>query len=201
MSAATIARLKITLDDVSPAILRRVEVPFDIRLDRLHLTVQAAMGWTDSHLYEIRVGDVGFSTPDPDADWVGDFLDARKARLDDILEDIGTRKLVYLYDFGDGWEHTIKLDRLADPERGVVYPRLIEVRGRCPPEDCGGPFGYAELLDAIADPKHERHAELTEWIGDGFDPEADDAEALITQVAALAKSWLRKSTRKRPKNR
>ena len=67
MSADTIARLKITLDDVSPAVLRRVEVPFDIRLDQLHLTIQTAMGWTNSHLYEIRVGDVGWSTPDPDA--------------------------------------------------------------------------------------------------------------------------------------
>ena len=90
MSADTIARLKITLDDVSPAVLRRVEVPFDIRLDQLHLTIQTAMGWTNSHLYEIRAGDVGWSSPDPDADWVGDFLDARKAQLDNILEDIGT---------------------------------------------------------------------------------------------------------------
>ena len=145
MSAATIARLKITLDDVTPVVLRRVEVPFDIRLDRLHLTIQTAMGWTNSHLYEIRAGDVGWSTPDPDADWVGDLLDARKAQLDNILEDIGTRKLVYLYDFGDGWEHTIKIEHLADPEPGVLYPRLIEVSGRCPPEDCGVPWGYAEL--------------------------------------------------------
>ena len=88
------------------------------------------------------------------------------------------RKLVYLYDFGDGWEHTIKVERLADPEPGVLYPRLIEISGRCPPEDCGGPWGYAELLDAIKDPKHKRHAELTEWIGEGFNPEADDAETL-----------------------
>jgi len=72
------------------------------------------------------------------------------------------------------------------------------VRGRCPPEDCGGPFGYAELLEAITDPKHERHAELTEWVGDDFDPEADQAEALIAEVAALAKSWSRKSKRKGP---
>ncbi|HJZ18240.1 MAG TPA: plasmid pRiA4b ORF-3 family protein [Stellaceae bacterium] len=92
MSADTIARLKISLDDAKPAVLRRVEVPFDIRLDRLHLTIQAAMGWTNSHLYEIRAGNVGWSTPDPDADWASDFIDARKARLGDILEDIGTRR-------------------------------------------------------------------------------------------------------------
>ena len=140
MSADTIARLKISLDDAKPAVLRRVEVPFDIRLDRLHLTIQAAMGWTNSHLYEIRAGNVGWSTPDPDADWASDFIDARKARLGDILEDIGTKTLAYLYDFGDGWEHTIKIEHLADPEPGVLYPRLIEVSGRCPPEDCGGPW-------------------------------------------------------------
>src|SRR6476646_9123856 len=165
MSADTIARLKITLDDVEPTVLRRVDVPFDIRLDRLHLTIQAAMGWTNSHLYELRAGDVGWSTPYPDADSSGDFLDARKARLDDVLADIGTKKLIYLYDFGDGWEHTIKVERLADSAPGALYPRLIEVSGRWPLEYCGGPCVYAEMLEAIADPKHEHHAELTEWIG------------------------------------
>ena len=136
MSAATVARLKITLDSVKPAVLRRVEVPFDIRLDRLHLTIQAAKGWTNSHLYELRARDVGWSTPLPGIHGGGDFLDARKARLDDVLEDIGTKTLRYIYDFGDGWEHTITIERLADPEPGVLYPRLIEVSGRCPPEDC-----------------------------------------------------------------
>lgn len=188
MNADTIARLKITLDDVKPAVLRRVEAPFEIRLDRLHLTIQAAMGWTNSHLYEIRAGDVGWSTPSPEQDWSGDFLDARKARLGDILEDIGTKTLAYRYDFGDRWEHTIKVERLAEPEPGVVYPRLIEITGRCPPEDSGGPFGYADLLEAIKDPKHERHAELIEWIADDFDPNVVDAEWLIAEVAALAKT-------------
>ena len=201
MSADAIAQLKITLDDVKPTVLRRIEVPFDIRLDRLHLTIQAAMGWTNSHLYEIRAGDVGWSTPNPDADWAGDFIDARKARLGDVLEDIGTKKLVYLYDFGDGWEHTIYVERLVDPEPGVLYPRLIAVSGRCPPEDCGGPFGYADLLEAIKDPLHERHSELTEWIGDEFDPEADDAKYLTAGVVALAQTWTRKSASKRTRRR
>jgi hypothetical protein len=90
MSADTIARLKITLDDVKPTVMRRVEVPFDILLERLHLTIQAAMGWTNSHLYEIRAGNVGWSTPYPDADWANEFLDARKARLGKVLEDVRT---------------------------------------------------------------------------------------------------------------
>jgi hypothetical protein len=141
MSANTVARLKITLDAVKPTVLRRVEVPFDIRLDRLHLTMQAALGWTNSHLYEIRAGDVGWSTLYPEADWPEDFLDARNARLDKVIEDVGTKTLRYIYDFGDGWKHTIKIERLTDTEPGVMYPRLIAATGRCPPEDCGGPWG------------------------------------------------------------
>jgi hypothetical protein len=191
MSAATIARLKITLDDVKPAVLRRVEVSFDIRLDRLHLTIQAAMGWTNSHLYEIRAGDVGWSTLYPEADWPEDFLDARKARLDKVSEDVGTKTLRYIYDFGDGWEHTIKVGQLTHPEPGALYPRLIAATGRCPPEDCGGRWGYAEFLDAIRDPAHERHAELKEWIGCDFDPDHVDSEKLAAHVATLAKQWAR----------
>ena len=91
MSPETIARIKVTLNDVEPEILRRIEVPFDIRLDRLHLTIQAAMGWTNTHLYEIRGRDVGWGIPDPD--WGDGPLDARKARLDDVLEDLGTKTL------------------------------------------------------------------------------------------------------------
>jgi hypothetical protein len=191
MSANPVARLKITLDVVKPTVLRRIEVPFDIRLDRLHLTIQAALGWTNSHLYEIRAGDVGWSTLYPEADWPEDFRDARKARLDKVIEDVGTKTLRYIYDFGDGWEHTIKIEQLTAPEPGVLYPRLIAATGRCPPEDCGGPWGYAEFLDAIRDPAHERHAELKEWIGCDFDPDNVDSEELAAHVAMLAKQWAR----------
>jgi hypothetical protein len=195
MSAASFAWLKITLDDVKPAVLRRIEVPLTLRLDRLHLAIQAAMGWTNSHLYEIRAGDVGWGMTDPD--WGDGPLDARKARLIDVLDDAGTKTLRYLYDFGDGWEHTIKVERLLDPDHGVVYPRLIDATGRCPPEDIGGPWGYAEFLDAIRDPKHERHVELKEWIAYDFDPKIVDTEGLAEEVAALAKRWSRSPTTRR----
>jgi len=197
MTAATIARLTITLDDVKPAVRRRVEVPFDIRLDWLHLTIQAAMGWTNSHLYEIRAGGVGWSTPDPSADWAGDSLDARKDRLDDVLEDVGAKTLKYVYDFGDGWEHTVKIERLLDPEPGLLYPRLIDAKGHCPPEDVGGPWGYAEFLEAIVDPAHERHRELKEWHGRDFSPHVVDIDRLARDVAALAQHWSRTPTAKR----
>lgn len=195
MNAATIARLNITLDNVEPKVLRRIEVPLSIRLDRLHMTLQATLGWTNSHLYEIRVGDTGWGVPDPD--WGDGPLDACKATLLAILEDTGAKALRYLYDFGDGWEHTIKIERLIDTETGVLYPRLIEAVGRCPPEDVGGPYGYDEFIEALADPKHERHTELRECAGDDYDPYLLDADALAENIAALARRWSRKPTTKR----
>ena len=195
MTEAAIVRLKVTLDDVEPKVLRRVEALFSIRLDRLHLTLQAALGWTDSHLYESRARDVGWGVPDPD--WGGGPLDARKAAIVDVVEDTGAKTLRYLYDFGDGWEHTIKIERLIDPEPGVLYPRLIEAVGRCPPEDVGGPWGYAEFLEALADPRHESHDEMREWAGDDFDPHLLDVSALKASVEALAKRWARKPARKK----
>lgn len=196
MTADAIARLKITLDDVSPQVVRRIEVPLTLRLDRLHLVLQAALGWTNSHLYELRAQDVGWGIPDPD--WRDGPLDARKARLADVLQDLGTKTLRYLYDFGDGWEHTIKIERAGPAVPGVLYPRLVDAIGRCPPEDVGGVPGYDELLAALADPKHERHAEFTEWIGPGaFDPHDVDLEALASDVQALAKRWQKKPAVKR----
>jgi len=168
MTSNSIARLKIALDDVRPAVLRRVEVPLTIWLDRLHLVFQAAMGWTNSHLHEIRARDVSWRVPDPDG---GEGpLDTRKTRLLDVLQDTGAKTLKYLYDFGNGWEHTIKVERIKDPMRGLTYPLLIDAVGRCPPEDVGGPWGYTEFLEAIADPKHESHAEMVQWAGEALIP-------------------------------
>ena len=113
-----------------------------------------------------------------------------------VLEAAGTKTLRYLYDFGDGWEHTIKIERVADPEPDVAYPRLIKPAGRCPPEDVGGPWGYADLIEALDDPDHERHAEMREWVGEGYDPRKFDAEFLKSDVAALAKRWSKKPASK-----
>lgn len=198
MIAAGIAQLKITLDEVEPAVMRRVEVPLRIRLDRLHLVFQAAIGWTNSHLYEIRARDVGWGIPDPD---YGDGpLDGRKAHLADVLEDIGTKSLKYLYDFGDGWEHSVRVERITEAVPGIAYPRLIAATGRCPPEDVGGPWGYHDFLEAIADLDHEQHAESVKWIGENFDPTAVDTERLARDLAALAKRWSRAPTPRRKRS-
>ena len=121
------------------------------------------MGWTNTHLYEILARDTGWGIPDPD--WGDGPLDARKARLIDVLEDVGTKTLKYLYDFGDGWEHTVKVERIAAPEPGAAYPRLIEAAGRCPPEDVGGPWGYAELLAAIDERWHSAAKHIRDEAG------------------------------------
>jgi hypothetical protein len=120
-------------------------------------------------------------------------------KLIDVLEDAGTKTLRYLYDYGDGWEHTIKVERMIPADTTIASPRLVEASGRCPPEDVGGPWGYAEMLEALADPGHERHAEIREWVGDDFDPHAFDAEPLRANVAALAERWSRKPAAKKPR--
>ena len=192
MTAASIAHLKVTLDEVEPTVLRRIEVPLAIRLDRLHLALQAALGWTNSHLYEFRARNTGWGIPDPD--FGGGPLDARKARLVDVVEDVGVRSLKYLYDFGDGWEHTVRIERITDAVAGVAYPRLTEAVGRCPPEDVGGPWGYGAFLEAIADPDHEEHEERLTWVGGNFDPAVVDIEGHARALATLAKRWSRSPT-------
>ena len=109
-----IARLKVTLEDVEPAVMRRLDVPLRIRLDRLHLVLQAAMGWTDSHLYEFRAGGTGWGIPDPD--FSGGPLPAAKTTLFDLIEDTGARTIHYLYDFGDGWDHAVRIERIGEPD-------------------------------------------------------------------------------------
>jgi pRiA4b ORF-3-like protein len=190
MTAATqIARLKVTLDDVEPAVVRRIEVPLGIRLDRLHAVLQAAIGWTNSHMWEFRARDVGWGIPDPG--WDDGPQDAAKVTLLAALEDAAVKNFTYLYDFGDGWEHTIKVEHIGKAVPGELYPLLLGATGRCPPEDIGGPPGYAEFLEAIADPNHDRHDELSEWYAADFDPNAVDVLAIRRHLANLAKRWSR----------
>ncbi|HQT77691.1 MAG: hypothetical protein B7Z80_09400 [Rhodospirillales bacterium 20-64-7] len=188
MPTPSVAVLKITLDDVEPAVMRRIAVPADIRLDRLHLVIQAAMGWTNSHLYEFRIGDTGWGEPDPYGFRDGP-LEAKKGRLAAVLADAGRKTFDYLYDFGDGWSHTVMLEKVAPAVEGEPTIRLIDAVGRCPPEDCGGPPGYEELLEILGDPDHEEHEERLEWCGDPFDPLDAGRPALESAIAGLARGW------------
>ena len=190
-----IIELAITLDGIKPAVKRTVQVPLNIRLDRLHLTIQAAMGWTNSHLYMFAAGGATWGIPDPD--FGGDDLPANKTTLSELIEVTGARKVTYIYDFGDDWVHTIKLGKRREPVPGELYPRLTKIEGRCPPEDVGGFPGYAMFLEALADPDHPEHDELTEWYGGAFDPNTPDSDELRLEVLKLAKRWKPKRQAKR----
>ena len=191
-----IARLKITLDRVKPQVLRRVEVPIELRLDRLHLVIQAAMGWENCHLYEFRAGSARWGIPDDELGWgLGDGpLNAKKATLAELLQP-ARGKFKYWYDFGDDWFHTVTLEKLVPAEPDVIYPRLIAAKGHCPPEDVGGPWGYAEYLKAIADPTHDRHEELIDWRGPGFDPIDADEIGIRKRLDRLAARFYKPKTR------
>jgi hypothetical protein len=168
-----IYRIKVTLLGASPPIWRRLLVPADLTLAQLHDALQAAMGWEDDHLHEFRIGQQRFGVPDPDDRLMGipDVSSERAVRLSTVLGRIGA-KAVYTYDFGDGWEHAIVLEKRLPADPNLTYPLCTAGRRACPPEDCGGIGGFYDLLEAIRDPNHDRHEEMLDWVGDDFDPAA-----------------------------
>ncbi|WVX48042.1 hypothetical protein ROLI_011200 [Roseobacter fucihabitans] len=111
-----------------------------------------------------------------------------------MLEDSGARSIRYIYDFSDSWEHRLQIGAFTDAKPGDLYPRLTDISGRCPPEDVGGFPGYEEFLEAMADPKHPEHANLTEWYGGVFDPDTPQEDELRFQALKLAKRWKPKKT-------
>jgi len=199
MTNDTIARLKITLADVSPRVLRLIEVPFGIRLDRLHETLQATFGWTNSHLWGFEAGGANFGPRSPVDFAFGDpVLDARKVTLAELIEDTGAKDFFYIYDYGDYWEHVIQIERLLDVDPAAHYPRLLKAESARPPEDIGGPPGYEEFLAAINDPEHERYAEFAEWFGENrFDASTVEAEMINAELARLSKRWNRKPAKRK----
>jgi hypothetical protein len=190
----SIIEIKVTLEGIEPAVTRTLQVPADIRLDRLHLALQAAMGWTNSHLYMFEADRATWGVPDPG--FGGEDLPANKTTLGQVIEDTGKKTIAYIYDFGDNWEHRIKIGRITDPVPGELYPRLTEVTGKCPPEDIGGFPGYYEFLDAMADTKHPEHDHLKDWYGGTFDPDQPETDELKLEVLKLAKRWKPRKPRK-----
>ncbi|KAJ3018776.1 hypothetical protein HKX48_002643 [Thoreauomyces humboldtii] len=156
-----IARVRIVLNDTQPAIWRTVDFPVTCNLKMLHDVIQFAMGWNNCHLWEFRAGDRRYGLPDPDYD--DDTLAwAKNVKLAVILNR-GVQEMGYKYDMGDGWEHTITVEFIRPAEVAVKYPRFVAGQGRCPPEDCGGPYGFRTFLEALADPAHEEHETYKDW--------------------------------------
>ncbi|VAX35481.1 hypothetical protein MNBD_UNCLBAC01-755 [hydrothermal vent metagenome] len=166
-----IHQLKITLSYITPPIWRRIEVAEDVTLSQLALILMGVMGWDGGHLHQFRINGEFYGIPNEDLE----TIDECTVSLKDIL-DQGVSKFVFDYDFGDSWEHVVKVEKMVELEKGVKYPRCIKGARQCPPEDCGGVPGYEEFLKAMSDPKHSEHESMCEWIGGEFDPEKFDCK-------------------------
>jgi hypothetical protein len=160
-----VLQLKIKLlGSQKPPIWRQVQIPADIDFQQLHAIIQGAMGWTNSHLHAFTDRQQSFSIGMPDDFDMDDTLDGRKVKIRDYLSAKGDA-LIYEYDFGDGWEHTVEVQKVLEAEPDETYPKLLKGKGACPPEDCGGIWGYYHLVEAINNPKHEDHEDMVGWTG------------------------------------
>jgi hypothetical protein len=175
-------QLKITLQDIKPPIWRRLCVPGTTTLAVLHDVIQTAFGWTDSHLHEFSIGESRYGRPDHLEELVADERSVTVAAA--VRSKI--KLFGYVYDFGDEWLHEIQVEKVLPSDAGAAQISCLDGRRQGPPEDCGGPWGYAEFLEAIGDPNHPEHHEKLDWIGGAFDPEAFDVASANRALAALA---------------
>jgi hypothetical protein len=158
-AGTTIVSLKVTLRGAKPPIWRRLLVPSTMMLGDLHLAIQAAMGWGDCHLHAFDI--------------VDDVAEENRLTLSSLLKS-GVDRFTYTYDFGDDWEHTVAIEKAQPAVDGEAYPRCVAGKGACPPEDCGGPWGYQHLLEVLADHTHPEYADQRTWVGEDFTPDHFD---------------------------
>lgn len=179
LPAGDVYQLKITLRGVTkPPVWRRIAVPAGLTLDLLHEVIQQAMGWEDGHLHVFSTPRRDYGIPDPELG----HADERKATVAKVLARPGAT-MCYTYDFGDDWEHDIVLEKVLPPDPAVGLSCLAG-KGACPPEDCGGAWGYASLKEALADPDHEEHEDLLDWLSLDSAADFDPAQFRLDQVNA-----------------
>ena len=168
-------QFKITLKDTNPPVWRRIQAPANYTFWDLHVAVQDAMGWSDYHLHEFTLknpstgldSDIGI--PDEEGDFEDNMLAGWKLKISEWFS-LENNKADYMYDFGDGWEHEIILEKILPREKGVKYPRCIDGKRACPPEDCGSYPGYEDICSG----KHEFQEEYKDFNPEYFDPEEVD---------------------------
>lgn len=183
MNSIQVYQFKVELKDLNPPIWRRILVPTDYTFWALHVAIQDAMGWQDYHLHEFRIADprMGsqFSIGIPDQEIVDDpqFLASWEIAIAELLSP-SNPDVLYIYDFGDWWEHSVVYENVFAVQAEVDYPTCVGGERACPPEDSGGPMGYELFLEALADPDHEAHQQYEEWIGGEFDPEQFDPKKI-----------------------
>ena len=185
--APGVYQFKITLKGIRPPIWRRVQVPGTITLAVLHEILQVVFGWTDTHLHQFEIAVRRFGVPD---DFDEEILDEALVTVSEAVHP-SVKRFLYVYDFGDNWEHEIVVETIivgnADGER----PLCLAGRRQRPPEDCGGPWGYRQFLEAIRDPRNKRHKKVLEGTGGPFDSEAFDLAIVNRALAGLRLGPLR----------
>ena len=189
----TVYQFKLTLLGAKPPIWRRIQVK-DCTLDMLHEHIQTSMGWTNSHLHHFRLGEQLYGDPmlmEETMEEMG-YDDSTTTTLNDIVPKTGKQfRFVYEYDFGDGWEHDVLFEGCPPVDPTAKYPWCLEGERACPPEDCGGVWGYADFLKAIGNKMHEQHEEMLEWIGGRFDSEDFDPVAATKAMKKGLPDWRR----------
>jgi len=177
-------QLKVTLDGIKPSIWRRIQVRGDITLFKLHKILQVVMGWQDYHLHQFVINGESYSVISIEADMLGDdFKDEKKFRLKRVIP--GEKfKFTYEYDFGDGWDHTILVEKILRPAEELKAPVCLKGKRSVPPEDCGGKGGYHKVLKALKNPSRPENAQLLEWL-DKYDPEYFDADKVNERLKKI----------------
>ncbi|HSX80706.1 MAG TPA: plasmid pRiA4b ORF-3 family protein [Candidatus Saccharimonadia bacterium] len=181
-SDLSVYQLKVTLRDSKPPIWRRIQVTSDIRLSTLHRVLQGVMGWEDAHLHQFMAHGIYYGTPHPDFGF--EVQNEQQVSLQQVMSR-AKDKLIYEYDFGDSWKHELLVEKILPLAEGKRYPVCLTGKRACPPEDCGGIWGYASLLEAIRDPEHPEHEERVEWVGSEFDPDIFDLDEINRELQRL----------------
>jgi len=168
-----IYQIQIALLRFRPKIWRRILVPSDTLLSNFHDIIQITMGWEDCHLHQFIKNQMFYTLKMQDDffwDEMGNHVDYKKMKISDLLKK-EKDKMIYEYDFGDGWEHNIVLEKILPVDENMKYPVCLAGKMNCPPEDCGGVWGYASMLEILEQPDHEEYDHYVEWLGEDFDPE------------------------------
>jgi hypothetical protein len=178
-TSARIYHLRVSLEGIEPIIWRRLQVPGEATLGWLHVVIQVAMGWTNSHLHQFNAGKRLYSDPSFELDEFEDdprVLDENKTAIHEIVPRAKSA-FAYEYDFGDSWDHRITVEKILDQDpTAETFAQCLDGEHACPPEDCGGVWGYEDLLKIIRDPKHEEYESMMEWLGGKFNPKAFDRD-------------------------
>jgi hypothetical protein len=177
-ASKSIISLNIMLRGTQPPVWRRLSVQGGMTLGDLHHAIQAAMGWDDSHLHAFEIDGRQYG----DRHTVDDVADEHRSTLDGLMKS-GITRFGYTYDFGDNWEHIVTIEKTQPAIEGKFYPACVAGARNCPPEDCGGSWGYQHLLEVLTDPAHPERAEQIEWIGEEFDPNEFSVEIADARLA------------------